>query len=80
MLDLNIFLWAERDRMTSYQHDYDYIIMAFGIPAIGVLCKELPNQVRNPESVKIKLPTSEIVQNLSLMVAFLNWVKPTSGN
>jgi len=58
--------------------------MTFGMPSIGVLCTALVSQVRNPSShaqpADTKLPVSEIVQNLSLMIGFLNWVKPTAGN
>jgi hypothetical protein len=50
------------------------------MPSVGVLCTELLKQTKNPTSSDIKLPRSEIVQNLSLMVGFLNWVKPTAGN
>lgn len=41
---------------------------------------ELLRQAREPEEQEPKLPRSEIVQNLSLMIGFLNWVKPTAGN
>jgi hypothetical protein len=102
MLDLNVFLWVQRDRTSDRVHDYDYMvchshtllsyrlyrkiahaehqIMSYGIPSIGILCAELLKQVKHPEEVDIKLPISEIVQNLSLMVAFLDWIKPSAGN
>lgn len=54
--------------------------MCYGMPSIGVLCVELLRQAREPEEQEPKLPRSEIVQNLSLMIGFLNWVKPTAGN
>ena len=50
------------------------------MPSIGILCTELLKQVKHPEEVETKLPISEIVQNLSLMVAFLDWIKPSAGN
>jgi len=55
-------------------------IMCYGMPSIGVLCTELLKQVKNPNENDVKLPRSEIIQNLSLMIGFLNWVKPTAGN
>jgi hypothetical protein len=54
--------------------------MCYGMPSIGVLCTELLKQAKNPKEIEIKLPCSEIIQNLSLMIGFLNWVKPTAGN
>jgi len=57
--------------------------MCYGMPSIGVLCTALLAQVRTPPSVQspdTKLPISELVQNLSMMIGFLNWVKPTAGN
>jgi hypothetical protein len=53
--------------------------MSYGMPSIGILCTQLLNQVKNP-AVEIKLPHSEIVQNLSLMIGFLDWIAPTSNS
>lgn len=55
-------------------------IMCYGMPSIGILCTELLKQVKHPNQVEIKLPVSEIVQNLSLMISFLDWIRPTAGN
>ncbi|CZR70092.1 uncharacterized protein PAC_19993 [Phialocephala subalpina] len=80
MLDLTVFLWLERDRSANRKHDYDYIIMSYGIPCIGILCTEFLKQVKNPNEVEVKLPCSEIVQNLSMIIGFLDWVRPAAGN
>ena len=50
------------------------------MPSIGVLCTELLRQVKHPKEIEIQLPCSEIVQNLSLMIGFLKWIKPIAGN
>ena len=50
------------------------------MPSIGVLCTELLRQVKHPKEAEIKFPCSEIVQNFSLMIGFLKWVKPMAGN
>jgi hypothetical protein len=50
------------------------------MPSIGILCTELLKQMKHPDEVEIKLPISEIVQNLSLMIGFLDWIKPSAGN
>jgi hypothetical protein len=54
--------------------------MCYGMPSAGILCTELLKQVRQPNEVDVKLPTSEVVQNLSLMIGFLEWIRPTAGN
>jgi hypothetical protein len=54
--------------------------MSYGMPCIGIICTELLKQVKNTEEVEVKLPCSEIVQNLSMMISFLDWVRPAAGN
>lgn len=54
--------------------------MSYGMPSIGILCTEFLKQVKNPNEAEVRLPCSEIVQNLSMMIGFLNWVRPTAGN
>jgi len=50
------------------------------MPSIGVLCTELVRQVKHPREVEVKFNISQIVQHLSLMIGFLDWIKPTAGN
>jgi hypothetical protein len=96
MLDLTVFLWLERDRSSTRKHDYDFIvseqpqctdgtdttaqIMSYGMPSIGILCTQFLKQVKNPTEVEVRLPSSEIVQNLSMVIGFLDWVRPAAGN
>jgi hypothetical protein len=54
--------------------------MSYGMPCIGILCTELLRQVKNPKDVDVNLPCSEIVQNLSMMIGFLDWVRLAAGN
>lgn len=55
--------------------------MVFGVPAAGVLCVELLKQMRaEPGTYKLQLPRSAIVQNLSLLIGFFEWVQPAAGN
>lgn len=54
-------------------------VMGFGAPAGGVLCNELlrPTHQYDPSS---GITRSSIIQQLSLLVGFLDWVKPSSAN
>jgi len=54
--------------------------MCYSMPSIRILCTELLKQMKRPDLVEIELPVSEIVQNLSLMISFLDWIRPSAGN
>ena len=82
MLELTVLLWVQRDRFVEHHHDYDWMLMCWGVPSSGVLCVELLKQMKQPPGTppSLRLPRSEIVQNLSLLIGFLEWVKPAAGN
>lgn len=82
IVDLVVFLWLQRDRSINRHYDYDYIIMCYGMPSTGILCTQLLKQTQYPEQFdpSVKLSRSEVVQNLSLMVGFLEWIRPSAGN
>ncbi|KAG4443866.1 hypothetical protein IFR05_000632 [Cadophora sp. M221] len=76
-------------------YDLDSTLIIYGIPAIGILCTELLKQTRLTHQTRhlhssstsspcispnIKLPAAETVQNLSHMIAFLEWITPDAGN
>ncbi|TVY46684.1 hypothetical protein LOCC1_G004116 [Lachnellula occidentalis] len=78
IVDLTIFIWLQRDRSVGQHCNYDYIIMCYGMPSTGILCASLLKQTQQPHSIPAaeRLPTAEVVQILSLMISFLEWVKP----
>lgn len=80
MLELTVYMWVERDRFIERQYDYDWMIMCYGIPSSGVLCVELLKQIKHPRSDHPRIPRSEVIQNLSLLIGFLDWVRPTAAN
>jgi hypothetical protein len=80
MLELTVYMWVERDRFIERQYDYDWMIMCYGIPSSGVICVELLRQMKQPRSTHLRLPRSEVIQNLSLLVGFLEWIRPTAAN
>jgi hypothetical protein len=60
--------------------------MYHAVPSSGILCIELlknshsrTSNLTSP-SQSFPLPISEMVQNLSLLVGFLDWVKPSQPN
>ena len=56
------------------------MLTCWGIPSAGVLSVELLKQTKNPGKNNINLPRSEIIRNLSLLIGFLEWVRPAAGN
>jgi hypothetical protein len=80
MLELVVLTWVQRDRFSEQHHNYDWMLMCWGVPSSGVLCIELLKQMKSPNAPGPVLPRSEIVQNLSLLVGFLEWVRPAAGN
>lgn len=55
--------------------------MAYGAPGGGILCLELLRPTFHGSHPKnSKLSRSSIVQNLSLLIGFLDWVRPSAPN
>jgi hypothetical protein len=54
--------------------------MCYGMPSTGILCTELLKQTKQPNEVDVRMPVSEVVQNLSLMIGFVDWTRPIGGN
>ncbi|RDL35717.1 Uncharacterized protein BP5553_06329 [Venustampulla echinocandica] len=80
MLEITVMIWVQRDRFASEQHNFDWMLMSWGVPSAGVLCVELLNQLKHPGTPGLRIPRSEVVQNLSLVIGFLEWVRPPAGN
>ena len=78
---LTLTFWLRMDRFAKFRKDFQWLVMAFGAPGGGILCMELlkpsfsGNHPKDPT-----LTRSNIVQQLSLLVGFLNWVGPTAPN
>ncbi|KAI1082157.1 hypothetical protein F5B20DRAFT_24555 [Whalleya microplaca] len=55
--------------------------MAYGVPAGGILCLELlkPTLHNKPHSDP-NITRSSIIQKLSLLVGFLDWIGPSAPN
>lgn len=54
--------------------------MCYGIPASSVICVELLKQTKEPENSDPRIPRSEVIQNLSMLVGFLEWIRPQAAN
>ncbi|KAI0835947.1 hypothetical protein F5Y06DRAFT_299047 [Hypoxylon sp. FL0890] len=67
--------------LAAFRNDCEWLVMAYAVPAGGILCLELlrPTLHIRPHSDP-RITRSNIIQKLSLLVAYLNWVSPWGPN
>lgn len=81
MLSLTLVLWKRQDRFVSIRRDFEWLLMAYGAPGGGILCLELLRPTfRGTHPKSPKLSRSSIIQQLSLLIGFLDWVRPSAPN
>ncbi|KGO68392.1 hypothetical protein PITC_070170 [Penicillium italicum] len=86
-------LWLGRDQLHEFHHAFDWIAVSYGMPCAGILCVELlrasnlvPPATQSELSLTtacrncIRFPRSEVVQNLVMFRALLDWIRPTDNN
>ncbi|KLO80841.1 uncharacterized protein LW93_9086 [Fusarium fujikuroi] len=81
MITLTLMFWMHKDRFRDIRRDMEWLLMAFAVPGGGILCLELLSptfQGKHPKDSR--LSRSNIVQQLSLLVGFLDWVHPSAPN
>ncbi|VUC23556.1 unnamed protein product, partial [Clonostachys rosea] len=81
MVTITLAIWIDKDKFTPILRDFEWLVMAYAAPGGGILCMELlkptfsGSHPKNP-----KITRSSIIQQLSLLVGFLNWVGPDAPN
>ncbi|KAJ5502105.1 FAD dependent oxidoreductase superfamily [Penicillium fimorum] len=85
-------LWLNRDQLQEFHHAFDWIAVSYGMPCAGILCVELlrasnlvsPAPQIEPSSAVahdcVRFSRSEVVQNLVMFRALLDWIRPTDNN
>ncbi|CAI7600045.1 unnamed protein product [Penicillium discolor] len=88
-----ISLWLNRDQLHEFHHAFDWIAVSYGMPCAGILCvellrasnlvppatqSELSSTTRSHDCVRFS--RSEVVQNLVMFRALLDWIRPTDNN
>lgn len=53
MLDLTVFIWVQRDRFVEHHHDYDWILMCWGVPVSPLFPSALAPLVASEMSQEI---------------------------
>ncbi|KAI1367715.1 hypothetical protein F5Y08DRAFT_51237 [Xylaria arbuscula] len=77
MITYTLPFWTHQDTLLPLRNDCEWLVIAFGGPAGGILCQELLKPTLHHNS---QITRSSLIQKLSLLVGFLDWVKPTAPN
>ncbi|KAM0351639.1 hypothetical protein ACHAPU_002649 [Fusarium lateritium] len=81
MVSLTLLFWTHQDRFSDVRRDFEWLLMAFAAPGGGILCLELLRPTfRGTHPDYPKLSRSAIIQKLSLLIGFLDWVRPPAPN
>ncbi|CAH0047726.1 unnamed protein product [Clonostachys solani] len=72
----------QRDRAAAQrQRHAGWLFISYAVPAAGILCVELLRPTFKRSHPKdARLTRSSIIQKLSLVVAFLDWMRPSAPN
>ena len=76
--------WTHRERFSAYtmRRNFEWFVVAYAAPAGGILSLELlrPSFTGPTHPKDARISRSSIVQQLSLLVGFLDWVRPSAPN
>ncbi|KAL6796699.1 hypothetical protein J3E68DRAFT_312607 [Trichoderma sp. SZMC 28012] len=81
MVSLTLTFWSHKDRLLEARNDFEWLLIAYAAPGGGIMCMELLEPTftgAHPKNDKIT--RASIIQQLSMLVAFLDWVHPPAPN
>ncbi|PCD17977.1 hypothetical protein FGRA07_07445 [Fusarium graminearum] len=78
---VTVVLWVHKNKFAPMRRNFEWVLVAYAAPGGGILCQELLRPTFfGIHPLNPALSRSSIVQQLSMLVAFLNWVGPDSPN
>ncbi|KAL0935432.1 fungal specific transcription factor [Colletotrichum truncatum] len=83
MTSTALLFWTNMDGLAMVYEDFKWLVIAYAAPGGGILCLELLKPsvtLNNASGANDDISRSSIVQVLSLLVGFLNWVGPKEAN
>ncbi|KAM6506114.1 hypothetical protein FSOLCH5_014298 [Fusarium solani] len=81
IVTLTLTFWTQKDRFSQVRRYFEWLLMAFAAPGGGILCLELLQPTFHWKHPKDdRLTRSSLVQQLSLLVGFFDWVGPSAPN
>ncbi|EGX94297.1 Fungal transcriptional regulatory protein [Cordyceps militaris CM01] len=78
MLALHLWIHKEQFAGAIVQRSFEWIMLSYGAPAAGILCQEVLGAGEHSKDPNISRAT--IIQQLSLLVGFFDWVRPSMPN
>ncbi|EED23993.1 FAD dependent oxidoreductase superfamily [Talaromyces stipitatus ATCC 10500] len=92
-ISIIVSLWQNRDQLQELSYAFNWITVSYGMPCAGILCIELlracnlaPPSPATDSSMTaavhslVQVSRSEVVQNLTMFGAVLDWIRPTNNN
>ncbi|RDW67611.1 hypothetical protein BP6252_09007 [Coleophoma cylindrospora] len=83
MMNVVLSLWLNRDELIHFNFAFDWVVVCYGIPCAGVLCVELLKTAKahsESERPPLSFSKSDVIQSLTIFIAYLNWIRPSDGN
>jgi hypothetical protein len=80
IVSLTLLPWMHRELMSGTMCDGDWMVMAYGAPAGGVLCMELLRPSPATSSHPVTVTKSTMIQHLSMLTGFLDSISPQAPN
>ncbi|EHK26965.1 uncharacterized protein TRIVIDRAFT_140473 [Trichoderma virens Gv29-8] len=81
LVSLTLLFWTHKDRFAPFRNDFEWLVMAFATPSGGILCMELLNPTfKGSHPKNPSITRSNIIQQLSLLIGFLEWIDPSRPN
>lgn len=78
IVSLTLLPWMHRELMSGTMCDGDWMVIAYGAPAGGVLCMELLRP--SPATSASMVTKSTMIQQLSMLTGFLDSISPQAPN
>ncbi|KAL7920316.1 hypothetical protein ACQKWADRAFT_322217 [Trichoderma austrokoningii] len=73
VISVTVAFWTRNDCLVGMEGDYEWFIIGYAVPAAVTLCKTLL-LAHDKSSSTSSTPTSAIIQQLSLLNAFIEWL------
>ncbi|KAI1869209.1 uncharacterized protein JN550_005839 [Neoarthrinium moseri] len=81
LVSLVLNLWTHMDRFEAMRQDFEWLLVGYGAPGGGILCKcLLKSRSGMLDPSQPHITRSAVIQKLSIFAGFLNWVRPTAPN
>ncbi|KAJ3497072.1 hypothetical protein NLG97_g2177 [Lecanicillium saksenae] len=77
---LTLHFWIHKDQFADamIRRNLEWLMLSYGAPAAGIMCQEALGEGEHSRDPNISRST--IIQQLSLLIGFFDWVRPSAPN